>query len=103
MKLLLQLATLFHDSGLRDRSGRVAYAKGLRDCRVPVLALAGNADLICPPIAVTGEGGGVRGLLLPVWLAWIGSLLLMFASGPFYEEGEREGGREGEKEKERKR
>ena len=55
VKLLLQLATLFYDSGLRDRSGKVVYAKGLRDCKVPVLALAGNADLICPPIAVAGE------------------------------------------------
>ena len=56
VKLLLQLASLFYDSGLRDREGKVMYAEGLKDCKVPVLALAGNKDLICPAIAVTGQG-----------------------------------------------
>lgn len=53
VKLLLQLATLFYGSGLKNRDGTVQYIKGLRDCQVPLLALAGDQDWICPPKAVT--------------------------------------------------
>lgn len=53
VKLLLQLASVFRPGGLRNRDGTVEYRKGLEDCATPILALAGNADLICPAIAVT--------------------------------------------------
>ncbi|KNA24183.1 hypothetical protein SOVF_018000 [Spinacia oleracea] len=51
-KLLLQLATLFESSGLRDRSGTFYYKDHLHKTNVPILALAGDRDLICPPEAV---------------------------------------------------
>jgi hypothetical protein len=55
VKLLLQLATVFQPGGLRDRSGTVIYKDGLKSCKVPVLAIAGDLDLICPPAAVLGK------------------------------------------------
>ncbi len=55
VKLLLQLATVFQPGGLRDRSGTVIYKDGLKSCKVPVLAIAGDLDLICPPPAVLGK------------------------------------------------
>ncbi|KAF4350996.1 hypothetical protein F8388_021703 [Cannabis sativa] len=51
-KLLLQLTTAFKEGGLRDRKGTFFYKDHLRKCKVPVLALAGDKDLICPPEAV---------------------------------------------------
>ncbi|XP_065881238.1 uncharacterized protein [Euphorbia lathyris] len=51
-KLLLQLRTAFRDGGLCDRSGKFLYKDHLDKCNVPVLALAGDQDLICPPEAV---------------------------------------------------
>ncbi|XP_058088990.1 uncharacterized protein LOC131235704 isoform X2 [Magnolia sinica] len=51
-KLLLQLTTAFRDGGLRDRSGTFCYKDHLHKSSVPVLALAGDQDLICPPEAV---------------------------------------------------
>ncbi|KAL4363974.1 hypothetical protein GQ457_04G012110 [Hibiscus cannabinus] len=51
-KLLLQLATAFHKGGLRDRSGTFFYKDHLSKSKVPVLAIAGDKDLICPPDAV---------------------------------------------------
>ncbi|KAL7149394.1 hypothetical protein ABFS83_05G037700 [Erythranthe nasuta] len=51
-KLLLQLTTAFREGGLRDRSGTFLYKDHLRESNVPVLALAGDRDLICPPEAV---------------------------------------------------
>ncbi|XP_039040501.1 uncharacterized protein LOC120178772 isoform X2 [Hibiscus syriacus] len=51
-KLLLQLATAFHEGGLRDRSGTFFYKDHLSKSKVPVLAIAGDQDLICPPDAV---------------------------------------------------
>lgn len=51
-KLLLQLTTVFHDGGLRDRSGTFFYKDHLHKSTVPVLAIAGDKDLICPPEAV---------------------------------------------------
>ncbi|KAK6146842.1 hypothetical protein DH2020_020711 [Rehmannia glutinosa] len=51
-KLLLQLATAFREGGLRDRSGEFFYKDHLHKSEVPVLALAGDQDLICPPEAV---------------------------------------------------
>lgn len=51
-KLILQLTTAFREGGLRDRSGTFFYKDHLRKSSVPVLALAGDRDLICPPEAV---------------------------------------------------
>lgn len=51
-KLLLQLTTAFREGGLRDRSGTFLYKDHLHKTSVPVLALAGDRDLICPPEAV---------------------------------------------------
>lgn len=51
-KLILQLTTAFREGGLRDRSGTFFYKDHLRKSSVPVLALAGDQDLICPPEAV---------------------------------------------------
>ncbi|KAL0326962.1 UNVERIFIED_CONTAM: hypothetical protein Sangu_1774200 [Sesamum angustifolium] len=51
-KLLLQLTTAFREGGLRDRSGAFFYKDHLHKSNVPVLALAGDRDLICPPEAV---------------------------------------------------
>ncbi|KAH0913158.1 hypothetical protein HID58_036479 [Brassica napus] len=51
-KLLIQLTTAFREGGLRDRSGEFYYKDHLSSTTVPVLALAGDRDLICPPIAV---------------------------------------------------
>lgn len=54
VKLLLQLTTAFKEGGLRDRSGTFFYKDHLHQSTVPVLALAGDRDLICPPDAVYG-------------------------------------------------
>lgn len=51
-KLVLQLTTAFKDGGLRDRSGKFFYKEHLHKNNVPVLAIAGDRDLICPPEAV---------------------------------------------------
>ncbi|KAJ4826517.1 hypothetical protein Tsubulata_023959 [Turnera subulata] len=51
-KLLLQLSTVFQKGGLRDRSGSLCYKDYLGRSNVPVLALAGDQDLICPREAV---------------------------------------------------
>ncbi|WJX25643.1 hypothetical protein P8452_14665 [Trifolium repens] len=51
-KLLLQLKTVLQKGGLRDRSGSFFYKDHLRESKVPVLAIAGDKDLICPPEAV---------------------------------------------------
>ncbi|CAN0916208.1 hypothetical protein LINGRAHAP2_LOCUS29593 [Linum grandiflorum] len=51
-KLLLQLTTAFREGGLRDRSGKILYKDNLSNCEIPVLALAGDEDIICPPEAV---------------------------------------------------
>ncbi|XP_075507074.1 uncharacterized protein LOC142543602 [Primulina tabacum] len=51
-KVLLQLATALREGGLRDRSGKFFYKDHLHESNVPVLALAGDHDLICPPEAV---------------------------------------------------
>ncbi|KAL2934199.1 Triacylglycerol lipase 1 [Bienertia sinuspersici] len=53
-KLLLQLTTAFQSTGLRDRSGTLFYKDHLHKSNVPILALAGDRDLICPPEAVYG-------------------------------------------------
>lgn len=53
-KLLIQLTTAFREGGLRDRSGKFYYKDHLPRTSVPVLALAGDRDLICPPAAVEG-------------------------------------------------
>ncbi|KAI3979350.1 hypothetical protein MKX01_036394 [Papaver californicum] len=54
-KLLLQLTTAFQEGGLRDRSGTFFYKDHLQNVNVPVLALAGDFDMICPPDAVYGK------------------------------------------------
>ena len=51
----MQLATAFEEGGLRDRSGSFQYKDHLGKTNVPVLAIAGDQDLICPPEAVYGS------------------------------------------------
>ncbi|KAL1556647.1 hypothetical protein AAHA92_12240 [Salvia divinorum] len=51
-KLLLQLTTAFKEGGLRNRNSTFFYKDHLPNSKVPVLALAGDRDLICPPEAV---------------------------------------------------
>ncbi|KAL4586650.1 hypothetical protein LXL04_011291 [Taraxacum kok-saghyz] len=51
-KLLLQLASAFREGGLSDRSGRFYYKEHIHKINVPVLAIAGDQDAICPPEAV---------------------------------------------------
>ncbi|KAL3512218.1 hypothetical protein ACH5RR_024935 [Cinchona calisaya] len=51
-KLLLQLTTAFLEGGLCDRSKTFFYKDHLHKNKVPILALAGDQDLICPPEAV---------------------------------------------------
>uniref|UniRef100_J3L342 Serine aminopeptidase S33 domain-containing protein n=1 Tax=Oryza brachyantha TaxID=4533 RepID=J3L342_ORYBR len=51
-KVLLQLTTAFRDGGLRNRTGTFLFKQHLHKIKVPVLALAGDEDLICPPEAV---------------------------------------------------
>ncbi|KAJ6800701.1 uncharacterized protein M6B38_201560 [Iris pallida] len=51
-KVLLQLTTAFKEGGLRDRGGNFCYKDHLNKCNVPVLALAADQDLLCPPEAV---------------------------------------------------
>ncbi|XAR72310.1 hypothetical protein NMG60_11018904 [Bertholletia excelsa] len=51
-KLILQLTTAFREGGLCNRSGTFFYKDHLYKSKVPVLALAGDRDLICPPEAV---------------------------------------------------
>ncbi|CAI0431765.1 unnamed protein product, partial [Linum tenue] len=51
-KLLLQLTTAFQQGGLTDRSGNFLYKQHLKKSKVPVLAIAGDQDFICPPTAV---------------------------------------------------
>lgn len=53
-KLVLQLTTAFRERGLCDRSGKLFYKDHLGKCNVPILAIAGDQDLICPPEAVEG-------------------------------------------------
>lgn len=53
-KLILQLITAFREGGLCDRSGKVFYKDNLHKCDIPVLAVAGDKDIICPPEAVYG-------------------------------------------------
>ena len=55
MRLLHQLKSAFEPGGLRNRDGSVSYKDLLKDCEVPVMAIAGDRDLICPPPAVIGE------------------------------------------------
>lgn len=51
-KLLLQLTTAFREGGLCDRSGTLSYKDHVHKGNVPILALAGDRDLICPLEAV---------------------------------------------------
>ena len=55
MELLLQLKSAFEPGGLKNRDGSVSYKELLKDCEVPVMAIAGDHDLICPTSAVIGE------------------------------------------------
>ncbi|KAK6931545.1 hypothetical protein RJ641_003338 [Dillenia turbinata] len=52
VKLLLQLTSVFREGGLRDRSGTFLHKEHLHKSNVPILALAADQDLICPPEAV---------------------------------------------------
>ncbi|XP_043813092.1 uncharacterized protein LOC110616351 isoform X2 [Manihot esculenta] len=58
-KLLLQLTTVFQEGGLRNRDGSFFYKAHLGKSKVPILAIAGDKDLICPPEAVYGCKTGV--------------------------------------------
>ncbi|ONK81746.1 uncharacterized protein A4U43_C01F32460 [Asparagus officinalis] len=51
-KVILQLTTAFREGGLRNRTNNLCYKDHLHKCDVPVLALAADEDLICPPEAV---------------------------------------------------
>ncbi|KAL5553067.1 hypothetical protein UlMin_040468 [Ulmus minor] len=51
-KLLLQLRTALREGGLCDRRGTFFYKDHMHKNSVPVMALAGDQDLICPPEAV---------------------------------------------------
>ncbi|XP_051148832.1 uncharacterized protein LOC127263706 [Andrographis paniculata] len=51
-RLILQLTTAFREGGLRDRSCKFFYKDHIHKSNIPVLALAGDRDLICPPEAV---------------------------------------------------
>ncbi|CAN4088765.1 unnamed protein product [Withania somnifera] len=51
-KLLAQLSTAFEKGGLQNRSGTFFYKDHLNKSNVPVLAFAGDKDLICPPVAL---------------------------------------------------
>ncbi|PWA96883.1 hypothetical protein CTI12_AA035500 (chloroplast) [Artemisia annua] len=51
-KLLLQLASAFKEHGLSDRSGTFFYQDHIHKINVPILAVAGDQDAICPPEAV---------------------------------------------------
>lgn len=51
-KLLLQLASAFKEHGLSDRSGTFFYQDHIHKINVPILAVAGDRDAICPPEAV---------------------------------------------------
>ncbi|QCE08578.1 polyhydroxyalkanoate synthase [Vigna unguiculata] len=51
-KLLLQLTTAFRERGLCNRNGTFFYKDHLHKISTPILAIAGDQDLICPPEAV---------------------------------------------------
>ncbi|XP_057423104.1 uncharacterized protein LOC130717034 isoform X2 [Lotus japonicus] len=51
-KLLIQLTTAFRERGLCNRDGTFFYKDHLHKGNVPILAIAGDQDLICPPEAV---------------------------------------------------
>ncbi|XP_078164172.1 uncharacterized protein LOC144559101 [Carex rostrata] len=51
-KVLLQLTTAFREGGLCNRTGEFYVKEHLPNCNIPVLALAGDKDFICPPEAV---------------------------------------------------
>ena len=53
-KVLLQLSSVFEEGGLRDRNGTFQYNDHLCQTNVPILAIAGDQDPICPPEAVYG-------------------------------------------------
>lgn len=52
MGLLFQLKSAFEPGGLKNRDGSVSYKELLKDCEVPVMAIAGDRDLVCPTSAV---------------------------------------------------
>ncbi|XP_027363699.1 uncharacterized protein LOC113871108 isoform X2 [Abrus precatorius] len=58
-KLILQLTTAFRERGLCNRNGTFFYKDHLHKSNTPILAIAGDQDLICPPEAVEGCGSGV--------------------------------------------
>lgn len=52
MSLLLSLGTTFEPGGLRSRDGKMRYLECASRCGIPLLLLAGTADVQCPPEAV---------------------------------------------------
>lgn len=53
-KIVPPLTSAFPEGGFRNRAGTFCYKDHLHKCDVPVLALAADEDLICPPEAVYG-------------------------------------------------
>lgn len=53
-KLIYQLTTALGENGLCNRTGEFSYKDHLHKSNVPVLAIAGDQDQICPPEAVEG-------------------------------------------------
>ncbi|MED6132307.1 hypothetical protein PIB30_017741 [Stylosanthes scabra] len=51
-KLILQLTTAFRERGLCNRNGTFFYKDHIHKSNVPILAIAGDRDMICPPEAV---------------------------------------------------
>ncbi|XP_020205277.1 uncharacterized protein LOC109790512 isoform X2 [Cajanus cajan] len=51
-KLILQLTSAFRERGLCNRNGTFSYKDHLHKSNIPILAIAGDQDLICPPEAV---------------------------------------------------
>ncbi|KAK7269810.1 hypothetical protein RIF29_22557 [Crotalaria pallida] len=51
-KLVLQLTSAFRERGLCNRDGTFFYKDHLHKSNIPILAIAGDQDLICPPEAV---------------------------------------------------
>ncbi|XP_016173640.2 uncharacterized protein LOC107616159 [Arachis ipaensis] len=58
-KLILQLTTAFRERGLCNRNGTFFYKDHIHKNNVPILAIAGDRDMICPPEAVKGSGAGL--------------------------------------------
>ena len=77
-KLLLLLETVFEEGGLRNRNGSFLCKDHLGKINVPVMAIAGDQDLICPPEAVYGS------LLFHSTLHWLCVFLVFLSCVSFF-------------------